>query len=303
MYADRLLPNAIIGNLQMNQQQAYVGVKDLIYKSQYLKSDGLVKEVKELFVTLKDDNRALIESYRGTTLTTDEKDLIDDFVEADEAYDIGLQEVVKRVERKDYIGAIREHQKIEQYILKTHEDLASLKELNMIIAAELKEKSDAYVQKGKTIAMVLTGMCILLSIIIGIIVQRSIVTGLKEGVNHAGILAQGNFVHNIEERYLQRKDEIGQLACAFQDMTIKLKNLILSAHNNCKDIGEKSEELNDLIQEMNAQVQMVNTSTEEIASGMEETSAAVEEISASGHQIMDYAKILTTKAIEGSKNI
>ncbi len=302
VYSDRLIPNSIIGELQVNQEKAYIAAKDLVYKSFYLKDNKIITDVEERLDELEAANKALVSDYQSTYLTTEEEELVTQYILADQLYRDGLEEMKSYIKRKDYNGAIAFHGTIDEHMIQARDTLKELKELNLAISSQLKTDSDNFVKKGQQTAFIIVIVSVLLSLTIGIAIARSIVSGLSVGIATAGKLSEGDFRTKIPETYKNRKDEIGTLAMAFDDMTQLLSGLIRNASINCESVTEKSQELNATVEEINAQVQTVNVSTEEIASGMEETSAAVEEISASGHQIMSFANNLMHNAQKGNEN-
>jgi len=302
VYSDRLIPNSIIGELQVNQEKAYIAAKDLVYKSFYLKDNKIISDVEGRLNELETANKALISEYQSTYLTSEEEELVTQYIVADQSYRDGLEEMKTYIKRRDYNGAIAFHGTIDEYMIQAEETLKDLKELNLSISSQLKTESDSFVQKGQQTAIIIVVVSVLLSLTIGIAIAKSIVNGLSLGIATAGKLSEGDFTTKIPGTYKNRKDEIGTLAMAFDDMTQLLSGLIRNASGNCESVTEKSQELNATVEEINAQVQTVNVSTEEIASGMEETSAAVEEISASGHQIMSFANNLMLNAQKGNEN-
>lgn len=302
VYYDRFMPNGILGQLQVNQEKAYIAAKDLAYKSYYLKDKALIQEVGQRLEALVEDNANLVTEYQSTYLLPKEEQLIAQYISEDQAYHKGLETMKSYIERGDYDGAIKYYQTIDTHMLKARSALSELKELNMSIATDLKSESDAYALSGKRTAIIVVLASIVLSLLIAISIAKSIVNGLTAAVNSANKLAKGDFTLHMSKDFTKRKDEVGTLAVAIEDMTRLLSGLIRNVSNNCGLVTEKSQALNATVEEINAQVQTVNVSTEEIAAGMEETSAAIEEISASGQQIMTFANTLMEDAKGGNMN-
>lgn len=302
VYYDRFIPNGILGQLQVNQERAYIAAKDLAYKSFYLEDKALIQEVGDRLAALAEDNANLVKEYQSTYLVPEEEQLIAQYISEDQAYNEGLERMKSYIEGGDYDGAIKYYQSIDPHMLEARSALAELKSLNMSIATDLKAESDAYALAGKRTAIIVMLASIVLSLLIAIGIAKSIVSGLTAAVNSANRLAKGDFTLKMPGVFTRRKDEVGTLALAIEEMTRLLSALIRNVSNNCGLVTEKSQALNATVEEINAQVQTVNVSTEEIAAGMEETSAAIEEISASGQQIMTFANTLMKNAEDGNMN-
>jgi methyl-accepting chemotaxis protein len=302
VYHDRFIPNRIIGDMQINQEKAYVIAKDLAYKTYYRKDKGLADDLGKQLEQLGQESGALVDQYKDTYLVSEEEKLLNQYIEENKAYEQGLNHMKSYIVKGDYEGAISYYQGIDKHMLQARKALEDLKSVNVSIASDLKAESDAYVKQGMTTTIGLIFLAILLALALGIAISRSIVRGLRLAVSNANSLSEGDFTITMPEGYKNRKDEIGSLATAFDEMTRLLCDLIKNASDNCNSVSEQSQSLNTTVEEIDAQVETVNVSTEEIAAGMEETSAAIEEISASGHQIMSFAQTLMENAELGKVN-
>lgn len=303
IYEDRMLPNAMIGDIQMNQADARFEVNQIIFKA--LSGDIQPSDIqasKEKIGKLTETNNGLIEQYNGTEQSEAEKALIDSFLSASGEYRGFRDEVYSLLEQGKYEEAIQINQSAASKREEAEQLLKELKDMNGKLGGELKERSDAYVGRGKAIATVATATSVVLAIAIGLVIAKSIVSGLKAGVLHSEKLAAGDFSNSLEEKYISRKDEIGDLSKSFELMTQNLKGLIATVSENSMDVSSSSEELSATVEEINGQVQSVGSATQEIAAGMEETSAAIEEIGASGYQISSLSNALVEDAVHGNES-
>jgi len=302
LYVDRMLPNAILGKIQINQADAKFEMVELLYKSQIEDVDEIIDEVISSLNRISNDNNQLIKEYESTYLVEKEKNLLADFKTSNSEYRELRDEIIGLVEEGRYSQAVRLNGEAASKRNETEENLSALKDLNNSIAADLKVSSDAYMVTGRTITIIFTAVSVGLGLLVGFAISSAIVKGLTAGVEQASYLAEGDFSHSIDNKYVKREDEIGTLSTAFETMVDKLKGLLIVIGSNSMDVSSSSQELSATVEEINAQVNNVNTSTQEIAAGMEETSAAIEEISSSGSQILTFSKALANEAKNGDIN-
>ncbi len=146
---------------------------------------------------------------------------------------------------------------------------------------------------------ILLNIIVLISLIIGIsfavLITRSSSKGLKKAVSIANTLAEGNLNIRIENTFLQRTDEIGQLAVALQKMIDKFKDVVENVISGTEYITAAS-------QQLSSNSQIVSQGATEQASSAEEASSAIEEMVANIHQNSENSQItgkLATKASTG----
>lgn len=135
---------------------------------------------------------------------------------------------------------------------------------------------------------------ILLGLGAGIVLARIISRPLIDGVHFAQAIAAGDLSQRIAAKHLNRKDEIGQLARALDEMVTSLSSLVSNIKDSIHSISIASSEIaagnTDLSQR-----------TEEQASSLEQTAASLEELTATVRQNTESAQQsnqLTLKANE-----
>lgn len=302
IYVDRMLPNALLGEIQVNQGNAKFLMSELFYQAQNEDSAEILKTAKTKLAKITVENNALITEYESTYLVPEEKKLLSKFKTLYEEHQLLRGELISLIEKGKFTEAVKANQQAAVKRTETEDTLVAIKELNNQIAADLKASSDQYMKEGSMITIILTIVSVLLAIVIGFGISRSIVGGLQAGVDQAELLAEGDFSNQLDQKLVERKDEIGLLSKSFELMTKKLKDLLMVINNNSLEVSSSSQELSAAVEEINSQVQNINTATQEIAAGMEETSAAIEQINSSGQQIIGFATQLVEEANVGNNN-
>jgi methyl-accepting chemotaxis protein len=136
----------------------------------------------------------------------------------------------------------------------------------------------------------------ILGIILALIITRSITQGLIKGVAFAQTIAKGDLTVEIEDIYLNQKDEIGILANALQTMADKLAQIVEDIVEGAENIASASQELSSTSQEM-------SQGSSEQASSAEEVSSSMEEMASNIQQNTDNAKQTEKISLKASDDI
>lgn len=134
-------------------------------------------------------------------------------------------------------------------------------------------------------AMVIGGIVVglILALLLGFTITQMISAPLVKGVGFAQTIAQGDLTAELENEIIDRKDEVGQLANAMQNMVEKLKEIIGSVMLGSDNIAAAS-------MQMSSGSQQVSQGASEQASSAEEVSSSMEEMAANIQQNTDNAQ-------------
>lgn len=134
-------------------------------------------------------------------------------------------------------------------------------------------------------AMVIGGIIIglVVALALGIMITRMISAPLIKGVGFAQTVAEGDLTAELDNEIVDRKDEVGQLAGAMQNMVNKLKEVIGSVMLGSDNIAAAS-------MQMSSGSQQVSQGASEQASSAEEVSSSMEEMAANIQQNTDNAQ-------------
>ncbi len=158
------------------------------------------------------------------------------------------------------------------------------------VAAD-KDKVMAFMEKTQFMSSVLGIVALVIGMAITFWLARGITGPLKEAVETANKLADGDLATSIE---VKSRDEIGQLLAAMQNMTDKLSQVITEVRGSADALASASEEVS-------ATAQSISQSSSEQAASVEETSASIEQMSASVNQNTDNAKVTDGMAAKAAK--
>lgn len=150
----------------------------------------------------------------------------------------------------------------------------------------------------------LVACCVIFLIFVLVLVRMiasDITKTLKKVMNDITIIADGNFTHQAEQKYLTRKDDFGQLSNTIDHMRATLQSLIGKVKSESEDIDTGVGSINESISVLNGEIEEVSATTQELAASMEETAATATEINTISQEIEDAAKSMAVRAQDGAE--
>lgn len=159
------------------------------------------------------------------------------------------------------------------------------------------------------------GVAILISVIIGYFITRSITGPLKRVVQVTDTIAQGDLSIEIKEN--GTKDETGQLIKSVQAMLKNMKELINQSKITAEKMDVSSKEMNESAQQTGVAAKSITTSiqevanvsdsqlhrSEEIARAMEEMAVGIQKVAETSSQVAESTSDMSNKAADGQEAI
>lgn len=118
---------------------------------------------------------------------------------------------------------------------------------------------------------------LLVSVVIAYFIGNSIARPIVETIGYSEYIASLDITHNIPEKLLERSDEIGDLARAFQRIIDNLNRIIYEVNDSSEQVAAASEELTATSQQSAYAAIEVTKTVEEIAKGAQEQALSTEE--------------------------
>jgi methyl-accepting chemotaxis protein len=143
---------------------------------------------------------------------------------------------------------------------------------------------------GKRLMIVLTGFAVVLGALSSILLTRGIVRPIREAVEVAETVANGDLTRTIEAH---TQDETGALLRALRNMNDSLVRVVAQVRSGTDTIASASSEISSGSLDLSSR-------TESQASSLEETAAAVEELTGTVRQNADNARQANQLSITAS---
>tara|TARA_R110002167_G_scaffold23597_7_gene83766 strand:- start:3078 stop:5228 length:2151 start_codon:yes stop_codon:yes gene_type:complete len=157
------------------------------------------------------------------------------------------------------------------------------------MAAAKQHGANAQTQ-ALTALLAVAGASIVIGLLLGVIITRSIARPLQQAVTACNRIADGDLTVDVES---SSKDEVGMLLAAMQTMNQRLLDIVSEVRSGADSLASASEEVS-------ATSQSLSQATSEQAASVEETSASIEQITASINQNAENAKVTDSMATKAS---
>ncbi|WP_306397730.1 methyl-accepting chemotaxis protein [Telluria beijingensis] len=135
----------------------------------------------------------------------------------------------------------------------------------------------------RVILFVLGGAALLLGAACAWFISRSITAPLRQAVEVAGRVAEGDLTSRFSQQVLDRRDEVGQLMAALLRMNGSLAAIVGQVREGTATIATASNEIASGNQDLSSR-------TEQQASSLEETAASMEELTSTVRQNTEHAR-------------
>jgi methyl-accepting chemotaxis protein len=301
LYQKHMVPNKVISDLQKNISDSSFYVMALLNNGNTkMNIDGndMIRNLENVtFSTEKS-----IMEYKNFKISADEEKKFNDFVTQYSKFAKGLHELVAASKKNDVSKVNNLLVSLPPLSAEIEKKLQEMKAMSFEKAQELKKNSDKETELNILFTKLLLLIIIVFSIIISLIVTRSIVKGVEANVRQSEHLANGDFTQNFKDKYLMRKDEIGNLSTSFKKTTERLRSLIEHIQYSSNKVSASSQELSATVEEIDAQIITTEESSQEILIGMDEINLSIQEILGSSTQINSISTNLMTKANLGLEN-
>ncbi|NRT87298.1 methyl-accepting chemotaxis protein [Clostridium beijerinckii] len=297
MYNNKL--NAI-NWLNDNRNQARAIEADMYYIILYPDDkDKQNEKMKDIEKRRKmfDDN---FQNYKKVELDTYEEDMITAIENDLSKYREGRDVILKLALEGKQKEALEKNEDIKNV---ANNFQANLKELALHTVKEADEINELNNENYKKITLIFL-ISIAVSIIVGYlmskIITKNIVKPLDISVNYLDILSSGNFTSEVPVELKKRKDEIGTMAKALDNINGSLKSLIKNIVEESDKIEEVVNTVNNEVKILNGNIEDVSATTQELSATIEETSASAEETSATSQEIGKAVQSIAEKSQEGA---
>ena len=141
---------------------------------------------------------------------------------------------------------------------------------------------------------------LLLGIIISLLFARSISSRLKQSVEFASKIADGDLTATID---IRQKDEIGQLAISLKDMSSNLNRILQEINSASDQVASGSQQISSTSQQLSSGASEQASSTEEVSSSMEQLVANIQQNTDNSQSANEIARKITTEAILGGEAV
>ncbi|EOS44314.1 hypothetical protein C810_03473 [Lachnospiraceae bacterium A2] len=161
--------------------------------------------------------------------------------------------------------------------------------VGMVFAGEHSNGIEEYIDKQLVQITVLNIAIILLASVVIYYFSRTLAKAIRKEEEVLRQLAEGSLNVEVDQKLLGRRDELGGIALALQDLVQKLSTIIKHIQQSSGELMESGQSLDEMAERVNENATEISRAVEEISSGAATQS---EEIETASGQIMDMGSVI-----------
>lgn len=144
---------------------------------------------------------------------------------------------------------------------------SSGKIVGMVFAGIPSSDAETYTHKVARTIGAAAGIPELIVIIVAVVSVLGIVRAIKSAENAIDTLAEGNLDISLDDRYLQRGDEIGNMLRALQGLSEKLREMVHGMHQSSQVLIESGKKLEEMAHVTSKTTEEINNAVGDISKG------------------------------------
>jgi methyl-accepting chemotaxis protein len=215
-------------------------------------------------------------AYEKLISSAAEQSLYERFKQAESSYLQDQGKIVEAVRRGDMDAALV----LASGPLNGHADsmakaLTDLSVLNRVGATEAASSASAVFASARLWVVVMIAVALGLTVLLALLLTRSIVAPLAEALRVAEVVASGNLTQSID---VQGTDEPARLLGALKSMQQSLRSTIQNISDSSTQLASASEELSAVTEDSTRGLHQQNNEIEQAATAVNQMTSAVEEV-------------------------
>ena len=172
-------------------------------------------------------------------------------------------------------------------------------ETNLVVMSKSKK---AELEKIDFLTILSVFICLLLSIVIGVLMSINIIKPLKNIANTIAIMAEGEA--DLSQRLHQdRRDEIGMLSLAFDRFVDKLQKVVIEIRKGASELAYSAGKLSDISGELVSSSELMASRSEDATGSTKQMSVNIGTMASAAEQMSLNAVGVSSTAEEMSMNM
>jgi len=298
LYEKITVPTAELLTISTSFQKIRVNVLYILKSTNKSEKEKLIQAIRGLQESI--DKESLL--FEKTILTEEGRKTFADFNKERTNY-YGLMDRLLQFSLADNAKEVKlmidsgEFAKIAGQFSETIDKLIEVK---LQQAKLTSEENSATSAQASRMMMSLAIAGVLLAVGLGLFISRSITRPIKEAVDVANSLANGDLTISVVAR---TRDETGQMMRAIANMVEKLKHVVGEVMGAANNVAAGSEELSATAQQLSQGASEQAASAEEISSSMEQMAANIRQNTDNALQTEKIAIKSSVDTKEGGKAV
>lgn len=144
---------------------------------------------------------------------------------------------------------------------------------------------------------------LIITVVVGAAGIIDYIRSLDLACSYSDTLAQGDLTQDVEQKYLDRKDSIGNLAAAFHKIRESFAGHLGSVKDNAESLSGHVSSIGKNVDEINGEMEGISATTQQLAASMEESAASATEMNTMSEEINRAIKNIAESAQEGAERV
>ncbi|WP_283188882.1 methyl-accepting chemotaxis protein [Pseudomonas sp. PMCC200344] len=218
----------------------------------------------------------------------------------DEGYQTVLNEVVGHIggfseKLAEYTGLLAQEKTVYQQL---HQRAAQVVErVDQAYVAE-DQSMQAELKKNSLLIIGSSALALLVGLIAAWVITRLIVAPLRSVIRVAQQIASGDLSATVE---VTRRDEIGQLMQAMQQMGAGLSSIVSGLQAGIEQLASSAQSLSAVTEQTNLEVSSQKEETEQVATAMNQMTATVHDVARNAEEAAQAAQTADGKVESGQQ--
>lgn len=161
--------------------------------------------------------------------------------------------------------------------------------VGMIFAGEPSRGIQSFIVQKMVITAVIIIVILILGAVMVIVLSKVISATIREEEDVIVQLAEGNLNVKIDKKLLNRKDELGSIAHALDNLVGELSTIINHVQKSADDLMKSGQSLDEMAERVNANALEISKAVEDISAG---AVSQADEIETASGRIMDMGNVI-----------
>ena len=289
MYHNRVIPLTVVVEMASLTENTRVQMLSAVLNESPEKTQTAKSNMEEVSL--------LIEQYRGLVLDENGAKAITKFETDWNAFTTIVQSNIGLVNAGNYNDALVGLRAGEEAFAVSRDSLLVLKDRNISLAEELNNINKSAFETNRFIVFVITFVALIVAIVIGVVMGNKIGNPTRKVAERLVEIASGDLTKS--PLITKRKDEIGILVNATNEMQQDLQNVISEIHLASNTLSSQSEQLSQSAEQVKVGSEQIATTMHELANGAETQASSASDIS----EMMDGFAQAIQSSDESSRGI
>lgn len=164
--------------------------------------------------------------------------------------------------------------------------------------ADQNQAMQAELKKNMLLIVVASGLALLVGVLASWLITRLIVAPLRSVIRRAQQIADGDLSGEIR---VDRRDEIGQLMAAMQQMGAGLSHIVSGLQTGIDQLAHSAQSLSAVTEQTNLEVGTQQEETEQVATAMNQMTATVHDVARNAEEAAHAAQAADNKVESGQR--